>query len=80
VQHPIDVRVRPNEWGLEQFEILTLRRVRGVVYLEVTRPQVPNAEPLRASLTIHGTGGARQHFDLVLLPGTQRVALAHWRG
>lgn len=78
VQHPVDVRVRPNEGGLEQLEILTVRRVQGTLYIEVTRPQTPNPEPLRASLTIRSIEGTRQRFDLLLLPGTQRVALGRW--
>jgi hypothetical protein len=79
VLHPVDVRVRPNQWGLEQVELLTVQRVRGSVYVEVTRPQSPDAQPLSASLSIQTSEGSRRRFDLVLLPGTQRVALAHSR-
>ena len=54
-----------------------MRQVDGTVFVEVTRNDTRNEDPVRATLTVK-TATGRQTWQLSLLPGTRRVALTHW--
>lgn len=78
VLRPEGVRVREERDGAQHVEIMTLREVGGTVFVEVTRPESNNEEPVRATLTVKVVGGTQSFTLLLERAGTQRIALAHW--
>ncbi|MCA9696192.1 MAG: hypothetical protein KC431_01620, partial [Myxococcales bacterium] len=78
VMRPEGVLAREERDGAERVEILTMREVKGTVFIEVTRPESRSEDPVFASLTVKGPSG-RKTWTLRLEPGTQRVALAKWQ-
>ncbi len=77
VLRPQGVRVREQQEGAERVEIVTLRELRGTVFIEVTRPDSRREDPIPATLTVRTPTG-RRTWELELTPGTQRVALTRW--
>jgi hypothetical protein len=78
VLRPEGVRIREERDGAQHVETMTLRQVNGTVFVEVTRPESNNEEPVRATLTVKAVG-ATQTWTLSLdRAGTQRIALARW--
>jgi hypothetical protein len=77
VLRPQGVLVREERDGAQRLEILTMRKVSGRVFVEVTRPTSNSEDSVRATLLIK-TATGRQQFVLELEPGTQRVALVRW--
>lgn len=78
VLRPQGVLVRERHEGAERSEILTLRKVTGTMFIEVTRPQSNSEDPLRAKLVIK-TATQTKSFDLALEPGSKRVASVRWQ-
>jgi hypothetical protein len=79
VLRPQGVRVKEQRDGAERVEVLTLPRVTGTVFVEVTRAQTGSRSDGRvpATLTIKA-GGSRTQRSLVLDPGSRRVASVRW--
>jgi mannose-6-phosphate isomerase-like protein (cupin superfamily)/Flp pilus assembly protein TadD len=77
VLRPQGVRIREERDGAERTETMTMRQVNGTVFVEVTRPESRREDPVRARLTVK-TATGRQTWNLLLEPGTQRIALARW--
>lgn len=78
VLRPQGVLVREERDGAERVEILTMREVKGTVFVEVTRPESNSEDPLRATLMIKTGTGGRERFTLELDPGSKRVASVRW--
>jgi hypothetical protein len=78
VLRPEGVRVREERDGAQHVEIMTLREVDGTVFVEVTRPESNNEEPVRATLTVKAVGATQSWTLLLERAGTQRIALARW--
>jgi tetratricopeptide (TPR) repeat protein len=78
VLRPEGVRVREERDGAQHVEVMTLREVKGTVFVEVTRPESNNEEPVRATLTVKVVGGTQSWTLLLERAGTQRIALARW--
>jgi hypothetical protein len=78
VLRPEGVRVREERDGAQHVETMTLRQVNGTVFVEVTRPESNNEEPVRATLTVKVVGGTQSWTLLLEHAGTQRIALARW--
>ncbi|KIG16142.1 hypothetical protein DB30_04860 [Enhygromyxa salina] len=74
---PQGVLIREQREGDEIVQILTMRKVTGTVFIEVTRPDRRSEDTVRARMTVKAVG-AKDSFALRLDPGTQRVALARW--
>lgn len=78
VLRPEGVRVREERDGAQHVETMTLRQVNGTVFVEVTRPESNNEEPVRATLTVKVVGATQSWTVLLERAGTQRIALARW--
>jgi hypothetical protein len=78
VLRPESVRVREERDGAQHVETMTLRQVNGTVFVEVTRPETNNEEPVRATLTVKAVGATQSWTLLLERSGTQRIALARW--
>ena len=57
---------------------MTMRFVDHPVFVEVTRADDRREDPVRAQLTVKTLDG-RKTWQLLLDPGSQRVASARWR-
>lgn len=78
VLRPEGVKVREERDGAQHVETMTLRQVQGTVFVEVTRPESNNEEPVRATLTVKTVGATQTWTVLLERAGTQRIALARW--
>src|SRR5690606_8871597 len=78
VLRPQGVLVREERDGAERVEIMTMRQVKGTVFVEVTRPESNSEDPLSATLVIK-TATGQQRFGLRLDPGGKRVASVRWQ-
>jgi tetratricopeptide (TPR) repeat protein len=77
VMRPELIRVREQLDGGERVETMTLREVDGNLFIEVTRPRTTSEDPLKAVLEVTTFDG-KKRFDLLLQPGTRRVALVRF--
>ncbi|NVB43258.1 hypothetical protein G6O69_35870 [Pseudenhygromyxa sp. WMMC2535] len=77
VLRPQGVLIREAREGGERLEVMTMREVRGRVFVEVTRPETRSEEPIVATLVVKTPSG-RKTWRLQLDPGTRRVAAAKW--
>ncbi|MFO7564648.1 MAG: VIT domain-containing protein [Enhygromyxa sp.] len=78
VLRPQGVLVREERDGTGRLELMTLRKVSGTVFIEVTRPESKREDPLPATLVIKTPSGQRR-FELLLDPGGKRVASVRWQ-
>ena len=77
VLRPENIRVREEQDGAQHVELMTLFEVNGTVFIEVTRHDSRDENPVGATLTVKTAQGRRQ-WNLSLVPGTQRIALTRW--
>src|SRR5690606_19129476 len=77
VLRPEAIRVREQRDGAERLETMTLRRVQGTVFVEITRPESTNEDTVRATLSVKTPTG-RQTWTVELEPGAKRMASVRW--